>query len=41
MDGISLSRYFYNTVIAKNPNFQPPTKKYVIMQKKKSGITVP
>ena len=34
MDGISLSRYFCNTVIAKNPNFQPPTKKYVIIQKK-------
>lgn len=41
MDGISLSRYFCNTVIAKNPNFQPPTKKYVIIQKKNSGITVP
>ena len=34
MDGISLSRYFCNTIIAKNPNFQPPAKKYVIIQKR-------
>ena len=37
MDGISLSRYFCNTVIAKNPNFQPPTKKYVIKEIRHHG----